>query len=74
MNSISVEVRDLPSETVISTGTITEMGPIFSPPLPQELHELIAKRLKSHSVAAQLRAMKIDLSNGTSYHVVFGSN
>jgi hypothetical protein len=34
---MNIEVRDV-TDTIISTGAMTEMGPIFSPLVPEEIH------------------------------------
>jgi hypothetical protein len=56
---MEIEVRDA-NETIISTGVMTEMGPIFSPSIPQEIQrgfsQYIAEHSQSHSGSWEAQA------------------
>lgn len=44
---MNIEVREKAMNSIMATGALTEMGPIFSPTLPTELHQAIAERLEA---------------------------
>lgn len=44
---MNIEVRDA-TDTIISTGAMTELGPIFSPALPEKLHLAFAQYMAAN--------------------------
>jgi len=68
----ALEVRDLSTNEIISTGILTEMGLLFSPSIPAELHAGLTEYLRSNPGKQSGKwEMSID---GRTYIVFFGSN
>ncbi len=67
-----LEVRDLSTNEIISTGVLTEMGPLFSPSIPAELHAEFAEYLRSNP--GQQSGKWETSIDGRQYVVSFGSN
>jgi len=44
---MDIEVRD-DTGTIISTGVMTEMGPVFSPSIPDEIHLAFKQYIAEH--------------------------
>jgi hypothetical protein len=45
---MNIEVIDNATGTIVSTGAMTEMGPIFSPPIPYEVQRAFAQYIAAH--------------------------